>query len=272
MGRLANTWKLAKVSWRVLQKDRELMLLPVLSVISWLVVAAVFVVPMFILSDTGTEESVSPAVYVLGFLAAMALSIVTVFFTGALVAGAHERLSGGDPTVSSSMRRAMSRISGLVPWAILTATVGMILRALRERAGFLGNIISAIGGIAWEVASFLTIPAIMIDDLGAIDSLKKSGSLLRETWGENLAARVGFGLLGMVAVIPAVIVVALAGSVGGPLLIAGVIIAVIYLAVVFSTITAMSAIFQTALYLYATSGQVPADFADSNLRDSFAQK
>jgi hypothetical protein len=248
------------------------MLLPVLSVISWLVVAAVFVVPMFILSDTGTEESVSPAVYVLGFLAAMALSIVTVFFTGALVAGAHERLSGGDPTVSSSMRRAMSRISGLVPWAILTATVGMILRALRERAGFLGNIISAIGGIAWEVASFLTIPAIMIDDLGAIDSLKKSGSLLRETWGENLAARVGFGLLGMVAVIPAVIVVALAGSVGGPLLIAGVIIAVIYLAVVFSTITAMSAIFQTALYLYATSGQVPADFADSNLRDSFAQK
>ena len=82
----------------------------------------------------------------------------------------------------------------------------------------------------------------------------------------------GFGILGVVAAIPAVIVVALTGPVGGPLLIVGVILAVIYVAIAFSAITAMSAIFQTALYLYATSGQVPADFADSNLRNSFARK
>ncbi|MDW3217480.1 MAG: DUF6159 family protein [Acidimicrobiales bacterium] len=278
MGRISNTFELAKVSWSVLRKDRELLWIPVLSFLASVVVLAALLVPAIALIDTssttssGEETTVDPALAVIGIIATLALSVISVFFNGALVAGAHERLSGGDPTVSSAMRRAMSRIGGLVPWALLTATVGMILRSLRERAGFLGRIVVGAIGFAWELASFLTVPAIVIDEQGAIDGLKTSGRLLRETWGENIAARVGFGLLTFLLLLPAIAVVAIMGALGGAALILGIVIAVFYVALVIVVMTALNAVFQTALYLYATSGTVPSDFAGSNLRNTFGSR
>lgn len=273
MGRIKNTVALAKLSWAVLKKDRELLIIPVLSFVSALVVLAALLVPAIAILDTsGSDESSSdPALAVIGIVAALALSIISVFFTGALVAGAHERFSGGDPTVSSAMRRAVARIGGLLPWALLTGTVGLVLQALREQKG-VGRFVAGLIGMAWEVATFLVVPAIVIDDHGAIDGLKKSGALLKQTWGENIAARVGFGLLGMVAMIPAVLLVALMGALGNAALVVGVVIAVVYVALVVVIMTALNAVFQTALYLYATTGSVPAGFEGSNLRNSFTPR
>ena len=275
MGRISNTIDLAKVSWSVLKKDRELLWIPVLSFLTSVVVLAALLVPTIALLDTGNnsgsgeESSADPAIALIGIIAMLALSVISVFFNGALVAGAYERLSGGDPTVSSSMRRAMNRIGGLVPWALLAGTVGMILRGLRDRAGWLGKLLLSGVGLAWEVASFLVVPAIVIDDQGPIEGLKTSGGLLRQTWGENIAARVGFGLLGIVAVIPAAVFVAIMGALGSAALVVGIVVGAIYVAVVVVVMTALNAVFQTALYLFASSGSVPADFADANLRGSF---
>ena len=158
----------------MLQKDRELVALPVLSFLGAALVLAIFVHPGILAlpeesagSAAAGEEQALPALSLILFvLGSLAATVVSVFFTGALVAGAHERMSGGDPTVGSAIGRATERIPGLVPWALLTATVGMIIQALREQAGGVGRFI--LGGIdlAWNVASFLTIPAIVIDDKG----------------------------------------------------------------------------------------------------------
>lgn len=277
MGRIRNTLELAKTSWFVLKKDRELMWLPVLS---FLVSAAVGVVALAVVvvtrsaapaaSGAADGATVGPAAVVVGIAAALALGITSVFFNGALVAGAHERLTGGDPTVGSSIRRAFGRLAGLVPWALMTTTVGLVLRAIRERAGFLGRIVVDMIGMAWEVVTFLVVPAVVIDEMGAVDGLKRSASLLRQTWGENLIARVGFGLLGFVLVIPAVIAAVLATSVGAAWV--GIPLAVAWVVVVAVVITALNAIFQTALYMYATTGVVPQGFEGSSLSQSFGHK
>lgn len=277
MERIRNAMELAKVSWRVLMKDRELLWLPVISMAISLVVIGVFAALAFAMpgtTDAATgEEQLNPAVAVIGILGALALSVVAVFFNGALVSGAHERMTGGDPTVSSAIGRASSHLGGLVPWALLTATVGLILQAIRERSGFLGNIVTSIAGAAWELITFLVVPAIIIDDLGAVDGIKRSGSLLKQTWGENIAARVGFGLLGFVAVIPLVIVVALLIATGvTALIVVGVVIAVVGVVLLSAVLTSLNAIFQTALYLYATTGRVPSDFEGSPLPNAFAPK
>jgi len=277
MGRIKNTIELAKVSWRVLRHDRELLFIPILSFLTAVGVIVVLAIPTIALLDTssstaGEESTASPALILVGIVAALSLSLVSVFFNGALVAGAHERLTGGDPTVRSALSRAVHRLPGLVPWALLTATVGLILQALRERAGFLARFVLGFVGAAWEIATFLVVPAIIIDDKGAIDGLKESAGLLKQTWGENIAARVGFGLLGMVAMIPAIIVIVVAGSLGGPILVLGVIVAIAWVATVIVVLTALNAIFQTALYLYATTGVSPAGFEQSNLGDSFGRR
>ena len=276
MGRISNTIALAKVSWRVLRKDRELLLIPVLSFLASIAVLALIWLPTLSAIDTSALESEreDPGAVLLfvGIITAMALSIITVFFNGALVAGAHERLSGGDPTVRSAVGRAFSRLPGLLPWAILTGTVGLILQAVRERAGWLGRFVVNMIGMAWKTATFLGVPAIVIDNHGAISGLKASAALLKRTWGENIAARVGFGLLGFVAIIPAVLVVGATGALGGAALVLGILVAVPYLALVVVVLTALNAVFQTALYLYATTGSIPTGFADSNLQASFSTR
>jgi hypothetical protein len=274
MGRISNTIALAKVSWRVLRKDRELLLIPVLSFLASIAVLALIWLPTLSTIDTsalaGESEDPGAVLLLVGIITAMALSIISVFFNGALVAGAHERLSGGDPTVRSAVGRAFSRLPGLLPWAILTGTVGLILQAARERAGWLGRFVVNMVGMAWQTATFLVVPAIVIDDHGAVSGLKASAALLKRTWGENIAARVGFGLLGFVAIIPAVLVVVATGALGGAALVLGILVAVPYLALVVVVLTALNAVFQTALYLYATTGSVPTGFDDSNLQASFS--
>ena len=276
MGRISNTIALAKVSWKVLRKDRELLLLPVLSFLASIVVLALLWLPTLSAIDTSglADESGDPGavLIVVGVISAMAMSIISVFFNGALVAGAYERLSGGDPTVRSALGRALSRLSGLLPWAIITGTVGLILQAARERAGWMGRFVVNMVGMAWQTATFLVVPAIVIDDHGAVSGLKASAALLKRTWGENIAARVGFGLLGIVAIIPAVIVLFATGALGGAALVVGILLAVPYLALVVVVLTALNAVFQTALYLYATTGSVPAGFDDSNLQASFSTR
>jgi hypothetical protein len=274
MGRFSNTIALAKVSWRVLRKDRELLLIPIFSFLASIAVLALIWLPTLSAIDTsalaGESEDPGAVLLLVGIITAMALSIISVFFNGALVAGAHERLSGGDPTVRSAVGRAFSRLPGLLPWAILTGTVGLILQAARERAGWLGRFVVNMVGMAWQTATFLVVPAIVIDDHGAVSGLKASAALLKRTWGENIAAQVGFGLLGFVAIIPAVLVVVATGALGGAALVLGILVAVPYLALVVVVLTALNAVFQTALYLYATTGSVPTGFDDSNLQASFS--
>jgi hypothetical protein len=278
MGRISNTWQLAKTSWAVLKKDRELLWIPVLSFLaSAAVIVVVLVLTFLTLSTTSshgdTTMELNPAMIVVFLVGALLLGIISVFFNGALVAGAHERLTGGDPTVRSAVGRAFSRIGGLVPWALITTTVGLVLQALRDRAGWLGRIVTHMLDMAWQVVTFLTVPAIVIDNLGPIEGLKRSASLLRRTWGENIAARVGFGLLGFILILPAAVVVGLFIASGWTvLMVIGVIAGAAWVAVVVVVLTALNAIFQTALYLYATTGTSPSGFEQAPLAQTFVHK
>ena len=127
--------------------------------------------------------------------------------------------------------------------------------------------------MAWQVVTFLTVPAIVIDNLGPIEGLKRSASLLRRTWGENIAARVGFGLLGFILILPAAVVVGLFIASGWTvLMVIGVIAGAAWVAVVVVVLTALNAIFQTALYLYATTGTSPSGFEQAPLAQTFVHK
>ncbi|NNE75203.1 MAG: hypothetical protein HKN26_16175 [Acidimicrobiales bacterium] len=273
MERIRRTIDLAKASWAVLQKDRELLLLPLLSFLASVVLIAVVAVPFLLATDfsDGSEGDIGGLGAVLGVFLALALTFIGVFFKGAMVSGANERLTGGDPTVSSAISGATAKLSRLAPWALLTATVGVVLQALRDRAGALGRIVGGLLDTAWEVLTFLVIPVIIIEDKGAIDSVKRSSEMFKTTWGENLAARIGFGLIGFVAMIPGFAVIAI-GAATAPIGLIFVVAGVVWIAGVLMTLSALSAIFQTALYHYAANRTVVPGFEDVGMQQTFAQK
>ena len=272
--------ELMKQSWAVLKHDRELIWLPVISALVAGIVAAIILIPVGLSQDwdavSGTGESASQQVGGGVYLAiaglTLALAFISIFFRAALVSGAHERMMGGDPTVRSAIAGALERLPKLFGWAVITTIVGSILRAMEQRAGLLGRIVVNMVGMAWAVTTFLVIPVIVIENSGAIDSTKRSVALFRHTWGENLSAQVGFGLIGFLAFIPIVILAAIGATIGtllGFVLIAVAVTAGIALITVLS---ALGAIFQTALYHYAVGTELAAELDATMLRDSFARK
>lgn len=268
MGKIGRTIELARASWGVLKADKELLLLPVLSFLAGLVVAATFAVPAFLIVD---QES--PITYVVAFVAYVALAYVTIFFNTALVSAADERLHGGDPTLGSALRGAAARAGRILPWALVSATVSVVLKAIEERAGIIGQLVASIAGIAWALVTFLVVPVLVVEDIPVREAIRRSGQLFKRTWGENVVAQVGFGLLGFVAVLPAIAVIALAATTGsGSMVAIGVGVGVLWLIGVAVVLSALSAIFQTALYRYASDGEALGPFTPGSMGGAFAPK
>lgn len=261
MSRIANSFALARSSWHVLKADKELILLPIISGIASMIVAATFIVPIFFTGGGGERTGSSLLVLLLMYFV---LAYITIFFNAALVSAANERLEGGDPTIGSAIRGAARRAGKIVPWALLSATVSVILRAIEERVGLIGQLIVGALGLAWSVLTFLVLPIIVIEGSGAGAAFKKSGSLLRNTWGENLAAQVGMGLVGFLLILPGVAVILLGISAGGTIAAVAVLIGVIWIIVAAASVAALSAIYQTALYHFAVAGSVPSGYFDQN--------
>jgi hypothetical protein len=160
----------------------------------------------------------------------------------------------------------------ILPWALVSATVSVILRALEERAGTLGRIVAGLAGVAWSLVTFLVVPVLVIEDIGVTDAVKRSGAMFKRTWGENVAAQVGFGLLGFVAALPAILIVALAVSAGGTTAFIGIAVAVLWVLAVSMVLSALNGIFQTALYRYAAGVDGAGSFGGHDLAAAFAPK
>ena len=273
MGRIGNSIQLMKASWEVLKADKELIALPIISGVASIVVALSFFVPFFLVSGLDGTEDPGPVAYLLLFSMYVVLAYVTIFFNAALVHAAHERLSGGDPTIKSALRGARARAGKILPWAVVSATVSIVLRALEERVGVLGRIVVSLIGLAWTLVTFLVLPLIVIEGIGVGDAIRRSKDLFKRTWGENVAAQIGFGLLSFFAILPGILIAVVGVGVGGAIAGIAILAAVVWIVGVVAAIAAMSVIFQTALYHYAVDGHVPTGyFSDETMRSSFGPR
>jgi hypothetical protein len=278
MGRWARSKQLASASWALLRHDKELMVLPLISGIASLLIAATFMFPLYLSAETtdvggSSELQMQPWGYLVLFLMYLVLAYVAIFFKTALLCGADERMQGGEPTLGSSLSGAMSRAGKILPWAIVTATVSVILRSLEERAGILGRIVIGLVGMAWAVVTFLVLPIVVFEDVGIGTAIKRSAEMLKRTWGENLIVNLGIGLIAFVLALPGLAIVAVSLFTGSaPIIIAAIAIGVVWLIAVSCWSSAMTAVFQLALYRYATQAPLPSEFAQVNLADAFGRK
>jgi hypothetical protein len=274
--KLSNSWELVKASWHVLLADKELLVFPIVSFVASLVVIATFAVPT-ILAGIFDEFTGVPVVgYVIGFLFYVVMYFVTIFSNSALVGAAMIRLDGGDPTVRDGFRIAIKHLGNILGYAIISATVGIILRAISERGGILSQIVSSLVGFAWGVATFLVVPVLVVEGVGPIDGVKRSANLLKRTWGEQIAGNFGigtvFGLLFVLLIIGGVGAVAIAVASGSVAFMVTMILLVVAAIMLLAMVSgALSGIYTAAVYRYATTGET-ADFDPDIIKNTFKQK
>ncbi len=182
---------------------------------------------------------------------------VSIYFNAAVMGAAMIRLNGGDPTISDGLKVARANIRRIAGWALLTATVGLILRAISERFGFIGRIIAGVAGAAWGIVTYLVVPVLIFEKIGPWAAVKRSGSLLRQTWGEAAGGYLTLGGIFVLLALPALLVILLGVVVGGVVgLLVGLAIAVVYWLILGLVGSAAQSILVTALYRYATTGEL----------------
>jgi Family of unknown function (DUF6159) len=279
--RLSNSWELVKASAAVLRSDKELVVFPIVSAIGVLIVTATFAVPMFLagLFDQmyAGDRGIQPLGMLVAFLFYLVQYFVIFFANTALVGAAMIRLDGGDPTVGDGFRIAMRRVGPILGYALISATVGMILRAIAERAGILGRIVISLIGLAWNLATYLVVPVLAAENVGPVDAIKRSTALLKRTWGEQIVGNAGigavFGLLTLAVFlvgIPLIVLAAMAQSLA--LLAVAVAVVVLAMLVLGVVSSALSGIYTAAVYRYAATGEVGGSFSPDLVRNAFRAK
>ncbi|HEY2702196.1 MAG TPA: DUF6159 family protein [Candidatus Dormibacteraeota bacterium] len=264
-GRWSRGLRLARASWSVLRSNPALGLLPVLSLAG----LVAYLLPLLgIAAGLGAfEPSQRPLAWVLAGWYYLGASFITVFFNAALVAGAIAHLRGERPGVGDCLRIASARAGRLLAYALISATVGLALRLVREEFGIVGRLVSAVVGIAWGVATAFAVPVLVLEDVSAVDSIRRSMQILRDSWGESLVGNAAITL----PLLAAGVGVAAAGVVGlaiAPAL--GVLILVVGIGGLCVVGAALSGIFRTAVYAYATGQGAMRGFDAADLSTAFA--
>ena len=270
MDRISRGFRLLRTSWEVLKQDRELLVLPVLS-FALIVVAATGLGGLGWAAGLFHEGEVSntPVTYVLAFGFYFVTYFISIYFNAAVIGAAMIRLRGGDPTVRDGLRLARTKVGKIAGWAAVAATVGLILRSLEERAGIFGRIVIGIVGAAWSAVTFFVVPVLLFEPVGVGSGLKRSASLFKQRWGEQFTGTIGIGLAMFLVAIPVIVVAVGLGAVAPWL---GIAFAVVALGLLAAIGSALSGVFNAALYRFATTGEAAGGFSADDLNGTFRPK
>ncbi len=265
-GRISRGWSLTKASFGVLKEDKEILFLPVLSFITLIGFLAFWFGVGWATLGAATVTGGQPGIlgWVFLFLIYVSVAFVGTFFLAATIEMATIRLSGGDPTLKDGLSKAWEKKGKLLQWAVVTATVGILLRVLRERAGALGNFVLGLAELGWAIATYFAVPILVYRDIGPIDAVKESAKTVKGTWGEAATGVVTTGaiffLLGLLGLIP----LAIGFAVGTPaVFLAALALTVAYWIVLAASKSAVDGILVGALYRYAQTGEMPMGFEDA---------
>ena len=267
---------MTKMSLRVIRKDKEILVFPVLSGIFTILILGSFVGGIFLTNGLdGLENSANDWVfYVFFFLYYLVSFFIATFFNAAIIGCATIRMDGGDPKVSDGLRIAGQNIGRIFAWALVAATVGLAIRALQQRAGLIGKIILGAIGVAWTIVTYFVVPVLIFEKLGPWGAVKRSASILKNTWGEALVGNLGMGAIFFLLALPGVFafVIGIYGLITWGV---GIGIAIIALAIVYFVIlsiinSAARTVLVAALYRYATTGKVSEEFAGFSFQRPFS--
>ena len=246
--RLSNGWRISMNSFKVLKENKQLIIFPVLSGMSLLMIIGSFVI--ITLAGAGWDfANVSRPHnlenYAVMFLFYIVNYFIVVYFNTALIHCTTLYFRGEEVTVRKGLDFSFSRVGAILSWALFAATVGTILKIVQDNLGSIGKIIINLVGVAWSIATFFVVPVIAYENLGPIGAFKRSLQLMKEKWGESLSAGFSFGLIQFLGII-LIALIAFLGALIHPVI--GIVIGVLGISLLFAIISATQSIFISAVY------------------------
>jgi Family of unknown function (DUF6159) len=272
MGRIKRGWGLTKKSWALLKEHPSLLRFPLYGGVATTLLAIVFLGPGLYMWDDDQLAAAIPLIVIGVYV----LSFVGFYFSVGLAACADKIFRGEEATVSDGLAVARSRLSQISGWAAVSAAISLVMALLENQGGTLGTIAARLVGMAWSLITFLAVPVIAIEGTGPFETIKRSGALFRERWGQQITGNLAIGAaVFLIGILPAAalivggIVLWSSAAFAGALLVG---IGALVLAIALLVSRALSGIFGVALYRYALDGETVGGFTTEELESAVKVK
>lgn len=271
--RISKSFELVGASWAILMEDKNLLAFPILSGIVTLLVVATFILPLILVGGAGEIATGSAASLLVLFLFYLVSYAVVIFFNVGLITCVSKRMQGQETSIGDGLNAAVRHLGPILAWAAVAATVGLVLRIIEDRAGFLGQIAAAIVGGVWSLVTFFVVPVLVFEEKGVFSAIKESFALFRKTWGETVVGSVSIGLVFMlIGISGALCVFATLMLASWAVFLAALALFILLVVILAVIASAMQGIFVVALYTYAKTGQVPGRFRKDLIEQAFVLK
>ncbi len=276
--RMRNGWALGMASLQLLSENKKLVVFPLLSSIAALLVVASFVAPI-VGTTTGrtiflTEDPNAQAgQMVVMFLLYFCCYFVMLFFNAALVGVTMMHLDGRPYKLSDGLRIAWDRLSLILMWAVIAASIGFALKMVEQRSALVGKIIALVLGSAWTAMTYFVVPVLIVERAPAHKAIGRSFALVRQTWGEGLVANWANGIFVGLGVVVGLVVMFAAMATGDPVISGlGLVLGMSWMGLMVLVSMTLDSITNAVLYVYARTGQSPDGFDNQLLEMAFSGK
>lgn len=273
MKRIKRGWALTKKSWALLKEHRELIRFPLYGAIATIPLAILFLGPGLYFLDQDEFAGAIPLL-VIGIYV---LTVVGVYFSVGLAAAANLIFGGkDDTTVADGLAVARSHFGAICGWAALSTAISLFMAVLENQGGALGNIAARLVGMAWALVTFMAVPVIAIEGTGPVDTLKRSATIFKQKWGQQITGNIAIGgAVFLIGLLPAALLIA-AGVVlwptSGAAAVVLILVGAVIMCVALLISKALSGVFGVALYRYAVEGQEVGGFTKDELESAVRLK
>lgn len=269
-------------AWAILAREKSLALYPLVAAMIILAVLALLFFPvLFFVHTTGIDPAAMGITgwilwVVVLFAILLVVSLIATIFKAGIVHGATRVIRGENTTFGGGMGAAAAHIGPLCAWAVIQATIGLVLSLVRETDNPLGRMVTdilvGIAGAMWALATFFVVPVILFEEKGAIPSIKESWGLFKQTWGETVVSGFSFALLYIPAILCLLAAVATLALAPFEVFAGMLVVTVILFAITGVVASAIHGILVAVLYRYAQTGELPSHMDRESIEGAFVEQ
>lgn len=174
-------WSFLKQAWEMVSKDKDLIKPSIYALVVGSVISIIGVLPVvgtfLLLGDSGFGQFIT---FLLGALMVFVNFTITYVFSGMTAYLIFGYLSEGDGRMDKAWNIVKRDFFDILTLAAASTVVNLIKSLAKKRNQQRGNILTAIAAgaanlfeVLWTEASYLILPAMVIDDLNLKDGIKR---------------------------------------------------------------------------------------------------
>ena len=267
-------WQFLKQAWQMAFADKDLIKPSIYTLFAGAIVAVIGIIPIVIATMLFSNSAFGQVfLYLGGALLVFGNFIISHIFSAMTVYLIYGYLSEGDGRMDKAWAIVKRDFFDLATLAAASTVVNMLKNLVKgkgQKAGrnFLGNLIETV----WTEASYLILPAMVIEDINLVDGVKRATQIVQDnlllmgisTVGvKTVTGLIGFGLGLTGAIIGSALGFGIISLFGGTTVTLGLVIGIVagllvffifvMIATVISTYTTTA--YHTCLYIWARDAE-----------------